>query len=339
MREGVTRRDLIQQALAAAGVGLLPKSADAQYHPDSFLDTLRIVTQGLRDPHITAELTGGDRTTIRKIVAENTLTLPPLPHLRNSPLSPDKLFQYPIGLATAPGNGSSRKLVILGAGSAREQVDALAGMASGQYGYGNATPITSHVIITTGHVLEPLQDVSDIIILSAPQTDLGVSYIPGMQFRQEQMVSLPSGVRDADVHGQLVVIPGFDPDPTASHRKMNKMYSGIALRMTPNMAESLATLASEDPRTPRMWHWLQHSFCLVLPEGEGEKDRPTDRALRASGMSGSPVFLFSSKKKQYVFVGVFWGAGVFSHDGKRYSIGFFLGPDAVNENLKPMMGE
>lgn len=297
----------------------------------SFRRTLSLVSAEMRSDRIRENLTQGPPEIIQKILAQNRLTLPPLSALRDSPLNPESLFPYPMLLgsqADVRGRGR-RRLTLIGAGSPTRQVFDLAEAVNGRVAHGNATAISEQAIITAGHLAPVLEHLPEVTMLSATQTDLAVALIPGMNFSPDQTVDIPERIGDRDVHGQFVVIPGIDPDATVMYRGMYKVYDGLAFQMTPAMVDALFSVDKNVAENVRLWHWAQHSLCLVIPDGESQPHRPGESQSRAAGMSGSPVFML--RDGRYVFVGVFWGVTTFSHEGKKYSLGLFLGPDTINQ--------
>ena len=319
------RRDVLRGALSAAGALLLPNQAQAKGGEElrTFLSDLRLVSEEMRSDRIRRDLAEGYENVIRRILVENTIQLPPVQALRNSPLNPERLFRYPLLVGSAPprkGETQSR-LSIVGAGTPQRQVYDLAEAVNGRLAHGNATPIASQMVITAGHVRPALERAPEVTMLSAANTDLAVAFIAGQTFAAENMVALPSAMRDTDVHGQFVVIPGIDPDATAAHRGMYKAYNGLAFQMTPAMTEDLITIDPNIAEDVHMMKWASESLCLIIPKGEGEPYERRSSTPRGAGMSGSPVFMLNNG--EYVFVGVLWGVSNFLYKGKSYSLAFF----------------
>lgn len=334
-REGISRREILKSALAAAGVHALPSSVRATEGVQMFLDDLRVLSAEMRSARIRGDLAGGSPAVIQRILAENTIRLPPIAALRDSHLNPEHLFKYPLLIGSrVDENDRRRHLSLFGAGDAQRQVYDLAEAVNGRLSHGNAVAIATQTIITAGHLDAALKHVPDVTLLSARGTDIAVALVAGGVFSPEQMVTLPTRIRDSDVHGQFVVIPGVDPDPTAMHRGVYKVYDGLAFQVTPAMAQVLLSVNQNDPESVRMWHWAHHSLCLVIPEGESAPHTVGDAHPRAAGMSGSPVFTL--RDNRYVFVGVLWGVSSFSYSNKRYSLGFFIGPETLS-NVSSML--
>lgn len=140
---------------------------------------------------------------------------------------------------------------------------------------------------------------------------------------------------DEDIHGQFGVVVGKDRDGDGSGERDNisKVFSGVVAKITPELARRL----SGDPTTVRLY---EESFMLVLPPGEArphdvealtpyDREKEADRTSRASGMSGSPFFVY--RNGTYQFAGTLWGVSVvIDQEGRRtVCVGFIHGVDAV----------
>ena len=162
---------------------------------------------------------------------------------------------------------------------------------------------------------------------------------PFLSASSEQVVKNDPNLTNADIHGQLVSIVGFDPD-TTSDKNGYKTYPGIAIKVTHGLARFLAGY----PR-PLMEKY-QNSFMLILPPGEakqnvsvvstgrGKSTATLEPVRRAAGMSGSPMFVHL--KNGYVFGGIFWSTVSFGNSSsyRNMDIGFVHGIDDVRRALK-----
>lgn len=120
---------------------------------------------------------------------------------------------------------------------------------------------------------------------------------------------------NADIEGGFVCVVGKDPDAT-SDAHGRKMYPGVATKITPELVKYLG-VGYPDKKA--------NSFMMVLPPGEAKKVDKYNR--RASGMSGSPVFLY--RDGQYQLCGIFWGVQNFEDETRTVSVGYFHGIDEM----------
>lgn len=340
----LTRRQLLALVAGAASTAVIRSVSQGPHaervpRGEDFEQILNFVTAEMRSDRIMGDLRDGAPRLIKKIVAENRLSLPA--HVTGT-LDPKELTSNVVMVGSVSELGTKgatkRELIILGAGDSADQVRALAAAAQGAARYGNSTPIASGAVITAAHIAEGFSKLPDIATRFEQQDmDLGVMLLPNVNFPPSQVLDLPTGIGNEDVHGRLVVIPGIDPDATAQHRGMYKLYSGIAFSVTPAMVEAFhGTKKEDDPESARYWAWANESMCLVIPDGEARPHVEGQKQRRADGMSGSPVFVY--KDGRYNFVGVMWGTGRFTHEGKEYSLAFFMGPTQLNTFVKRQTG-
>jgi hypothetical protein len=135
--------------------------------------------------------------------------------------------------------------------------------------------------LTAKHVADGLEKIPykpgtrDIRLFTMP---------PGMQADAGQMIPNDISVTDEDVHGSLVTVEGL------SDRR--KSARSIALRMNPAGAARLF-----GARAPEMVPTMGNSFLIALEPGEAQK---TKNGAVATGMSGSPVFMYKNGRRHFV---------------------------------------
>ena len=142
----------------------------------------------------------------------------------------------------------------------------------------------------------------------------------------EYVIHDDTSLSNLDIHGASVIALGIDPKivPTETGEDGLKQYPApVAVRLSRAWIDKAFV-----KHGPEIRNRLARSFAILIPKGEavGSGD-----AKPASGMSGSPVFVYRNSQK--VFAGMIHSVLDVTVRGKRYDVAFFHGIEEVREQI------
>ncbi len=276
-------------------------------------NSIAAIQQNLRHPDVLEALEGRGKDPLSVILG--AIEIPILPeHIEGTKYGVDEIRQrYSVQVEILNSNGERRSI------------------GNGVFFRDSKIQLTAaHVVDGSTSTIDPHPNGVDAALPKI--TDARLTASP------EQIVYDDPNTTNADIHGQFVVVVGFDPDST-SDESGYKTYPGVAVKVTPGLAHHLYG------NWPHLVEKVQNSFMLVLPPGEAKSpahsseddaSQPTGgkKYARVAGMSGSGMFVHHEGR--YVFGGTFWSALSMKDVVRKRSvdIGFIHGIDDIRRAFK-----